>query len=367
MALPQTFDPSSPADSDSPAQGAAKLRDIIQKFIDVFGIPQSPSTVSAKALIINTDGTWSAPIRLTNKTGGGVVLGNVAAIDSGNDTAVALGDTVSSLKRFVVSLETTANNSSGLWAYAGQISVSTQGTITRGHYIRKSATSLKVEDSGVAQGDAVAIPNTALGIALTADSGGFATCLWWGSSGGGGVSSTQTCYEQLTLESAVFPDASGTINNPPEYVRYISTGSQTSNSPKVTDDQGRFDAATDEHLEWGHLLPTNYASGGTVRLIWAAASATSGNAVLKASIVPTVDASSDARALVYNTVTTTTTAAPGTLGQTVTTTIALTTTNMAANRRINIFVGRDADNGSDTMTGDLYLVGVTLEYQVTLS
>ncbi len=55
-------------------------------------------------------------------------------------------------------------------------------------------------------------------------------------------------------------------------------------------------------------------------------------------------------------------AAPTTTEQVTTSTITLTTTGMAANREIVLFVGRDADNGSDTCSADATLVGTTLEY-----
>lgn len=128
---------------------------------------------------------WEAgqlPLILTNKTGSTINAGEVVAIDSGNDAAVALGDTVSSFKRFTVAGGSVANNAAGWFVSPDQIvtGVLAQGAIARGEYVRKSATSKKVETTGVAQGDAVGLPSDAIGLALTAASGGAITLLWWG-------------------------------------------------------------------------------------------------------------------------------------------------------------------------------------------
>jgi hypothetical protein len=262
----------------------------------------------------------------------------------------------------VVALETIADNAEGLFALGGLVSVTTQGTIARGQYVQKSATTKAVEDAGTAGSDTIAAPIDALGIALTAAAAGVATVLWWGGSGGGG--GPLTAYVRLPIEGATLPDASGSGNNPPEIVREISSGSQTTNSPKNTQTLAKFDAATDESLMWTLILPGNYTAGGTLRLIWKAASATSGATFWKGSIAVSTDSSTDDDAIVFNTVTGTSGTAPASQGQTLSTTIALTTTNMAANRKATIFVGRDADAtlGTDDMTGDAILCAVTFEY-----
>lgn len=368
MSFPVTIDPTSPAGSDSPAQGDDQFRALKQGILDLFGLPASPSSISAALMSVDTTGRWAAPIRLTNKTGGGLVVGDVVAIDSANDEAVALSDTADSVKRFVVAQGTIANNAAGLFAVAGYVTVNTQGAIARGQYLQKSATSKKVEDSGVTISDTTAAPKDAQGVALTAAAAGVATALWWGGvGGGGGVSSTQTFVMELPIGAADLPDATGSGNNPPEILRDVSTGSQTSNSPKSTTTKARYDAATDEHLMWTRIIPANYSSGGTLRLIWKAVSATTNSTVWKGSVAPTVDSSTDDDAVVFNTVATTTTAVAGTQGQTKTTLLTLTMTSVAANEKVVFFVGRDADNGSDNMTGDAELLAVTFEYTGSLT
>jgi hypothetical protein len=170
-------------------------------------------------------------------------------------------------------------------------------------------------------------------------------------------------YWGLPIEQATLPDATGSTNNPPEIARDVSTGTQTSNTPKATKTVAKFDAATDEHLMWGFLLPANYGSGGTIRLKWRAATATSGNVIWKAGIVPSTDNSTDDSAVVFNAADlSSASAAPGTLGRTVEVTITLTVTNVAATKQVVVFIGRDADNGSDTMSGDAILLSARLEY-----
>lgn len=103
---------------------------------------------------------------LTNKTGGGLVAGDVVAVDTGNDSAVVLADTLTSTRRFVVALETVANNASGKFSVLGSVGMLAQGSITRGNWVWKSATTKAVADSGVAS--TTAAPPGAIGIALVA-------------------------------------------------------------------------------------------------------------------------------------------------------------------------------------------------------
>lgn len=56
MALPQTIDPSSPAGTDSPALGDDQIRTMKQAMIDIFGLPSSPTAITAAATTISSDG-----------------------------------------------------------------------------------------------------------------------------------------------------------------------------------------------------------------------------------------------------------------------------------------------------------------------
>jgi len=171
-----------------------------------------------------------------------------------------------------------------------------------------------------------------------------------------------TQYLEL-FPGGVAPDGSGTGNNTAALSYEVSGAAQTTNTPKVSQLKLLFDGATDEHWMFSFVLPGNWVSGGTLRGIVKFTSATTGNAIMKAGQVSTVDSSTDDDALTFAAADVSASiAAPATQGQTVTFTIALTTTNMAANRKIVVFVGRDPDNASDTITTDLELLVLQCEY-----
>jgi hypothetical protein len=121
-------------------------------------------------------------ITLTNKTGGSLVAGDVVAFDTANDSAVALGDTVGSFKPFVVALASINNNASGLFSLPDTVvsGVAAQGSIARGEYVRKSATSKKVEGTGVLYANTQIPPSDSLGWALTAAAAGVVTVSFHG-------------------------------------------------------------------------------------------------------------------------------------------------------------------------------------------
>lgn len=135
----------------------------------------------------------SLTCNLTNRTGGGVVSGDVVAIDSSNNSSVALADTVGSTRQFVVAGATIADTAAGLFSYKGPIAVvRNQGAVTRGNYVRKSATTLAIEDTGVAQTSAA--PPGAVGIALaTAGGSGTMAVFWFGYTAPGSANYFPTC------------------------------------------------------------------------------------------------------------------------------------------------------------------------------
>jgi hypothetical protein len=176
------------------------------------------------------------------------------------------------------------------------------------------------------------------------------------------VGAGEIAYLRLPIEQATLPN--GTASNvPAEIAREVSSGT-TANAPSPTQTIAKFDAATDEHLCWSFLMPSNYSSGGTLRFTGKAASATSGAAYLKAGLVASIDSSTDDDAVAYLTPTGASWSAPATQGQPLVGSIALTVTNVAANRKVELFFGRDADGtlGTDDMTGDFYLLALHLEY-----
>lgn len=133
----------------------------------------------------------------------------------------------------------------------------------------------------------------------------------------------------------------------------------TRNSVAVAD----FDAATDESLVFCGVLPRNYAGGGiTISIHWAASSATSGDCYWQSAVErANTDLDSDS----FATANSGSGTANGTSGILTTTTIAHTSgaqmDSLAAGEPFRIKINRDADNGSDNMTGDAELFAVEIK------
>lgn len=166
----------------------------------------------------------------------------------------------------------------------------------------------------------------------------------------------------LPVEGGIAPDGTGTGNNPATPERFVSTGTQTTNTPKVSGVRLLFDQTTDEHWLWTETLPSDYGSGGTLKLKWGA-KVTTGNVVWKGGAEIIDDSSTDVDVTVFNAGDLgTATAVPGTVGQVKGVDVTLTMSGATAGELVYFFVGRDADNGSDTAAGDAVLEKVTFEY-----
>jgi hypothetical protein len=171
-----------------------------------------------------------------------------------------------------------------------------------------------------------------------------------------------TRYLILPIAAGVAPDGSGTGNNPATPEKIVSSGTQTTNSPKVTYYQLLFDPTTDEHWQWQFPLPADYVSGGTVRLVYTN-KGTSGNGVVwKAATAIAVTGTTDLDAHVFDAVVTVASTPSTTVGIPTEASVALTMTNALANRACVLMVGRDPDHASDTNASDMALVTVTFEY-----
>lgn len=130
-----------------------------------------------------------------------------------------------------------------------------------------------------------------------------------------------------------------------------------------------FDAAADEAAFW-MWRAASYGSGNlTIDLDWYADSATSGDVIFEAQVAAitpntdTQDVETDSLATA-NSVTDT---HLGTTGQRLHR-CSITVSNLdslAANDDVWLRIARDANNASDTMTGDAILVGVTVSYSDT--
>lgn len=125
-----------------------------------------------------------------------------------------------------------------------------------------------------------------------------------------------------------------------------------------------FDADTDESAYFAGVLADHYAGGGlTVTLMWTSESATSGNCVWTCAVerqASTAATGSDS----FATAQTVTAVSPGTAGNLEYDTIAFTSgaqmDSLVVNERFRLLITRDANNGSDTMTGDARLLAVAL-------
>jgi hypothetical protein len=117
-----------------------------------------------------------------------------------------------------------------------------------------------------------------------------------------------------------------------------------------------FDDATDESAVFMGIIPegASLGSGLKIRLHWMATTATSGNVVWDVSLERmTTDLDSDS----FDTIASGTAAANGTSGILTVTEITLTTIDsVTAGDGFRLKVTRDANNASDTMTGDAELV-----------
>lgn len=127
-----------------------------------------------------------------------------------------------------------------------------------------------------------------------------------------------------------------------------------------------FDDATDESAVFGGVLPANYAGGGlTVTLVWMATSATSGDVVWNVDIEAHPDDAFDIDADGFvgaNAATGTTASATGEQQYTaITFTDGADMDSLAATESFRLKVTRDANNGSDTMSGDAELLRVIVK------
>lgn len=126
-----------------------------------------------------------------------------------------------------------------------------------------------------------------------------------------------------------------------------------------------FDAAADESLDFEGVLPDNYDGGGlTVTLVWMAASATSNNVVWNADIErhqdDAVDLDSDSFGGA-NAVTAATASVSGEVSyDNITFTNGADMDSLAVGESFRLRITRDADNGSDNMTGDAQLLRVAM-------
>ena len=169
-----------------------------------------------------------------------------------------------------------------------------------------------------------------------------------------------TGYFGLDIGASGLPDNS-TNNAPAAIVQAKSSAA----APTPFWYQALFDASTQEWIWFSFQMPGDYASAPVLNIIYKMASATSGNIILAAVIAAqTGGDSADVDAIAGDTVNTSSAiAVPGTAGHIDTETLALTNADsLAAGDFVVLGFSRDADNGSDTASGDMELIALTLSY-----
>jgi hypothetical protein len=123
-----------------------------------------------------------------------------------------------------------------------------------------------------------------------------------------------------------------------------------------------FDDTVQEEAIFVDIMPeaASLGSGLIVRIIWAATTATTGNCRWGAQFMR-LDSGTDIDADSFDTAVETTTAAPGTSGQTTTTSITITTIDsIIAGDAFRLKVYRDVTDGADTMVGDAEVIVVEI-------
>ena len=167
----------------------------------------------------------------------------------------------------------------------------------------------------------------------------------------------------LPIGAAIPPD--GSTNNAAPAIQRVKS-SASAPSPYFL--QAAFDAATDEMMMWSFRMPVDYASSPVLKVQYKMVSATSGNVIIAAHIAAVSDGDAqDVDAKGFGTVNTSSaTAVPGTAGHIDEISLSLTNNDsLAANDFCIVQLRRDADNASDTATGDMEVVAVTMEYTTT--
>lgn len=166
----------------------------------------------------------------------------------------------------------------------------------------------------------------------------------------------------LGIPGGTPPDGSGTGNAPATPEKVVSSGTQTSNSPKATYTRLLFDPTTDEHWCWNFVLPADYVSGGALKLYYSNKGTSTNQVRWKAAAAIAIPGTTDRDAIVFDTVVGVSSTPDATTGDIVEASLTLTMTNAGAGRPITVMVGRDPDHADDTNASDMALEGLIFEY-----
>lgn len=125
-----------------------------------------------------------------------------------------------------------------------------------------------------------------------------------------------------------------------------------------------FDATTDEAGWWQFRMPQNYASAPVLKVQYSMASAITGAVYFQVQVMAVSDNdAADINTESYDTANSGNATVPATAGYLDEISVTLTNADtLAAGDYTKIRLNRDADNASDTATGDAEVVAVSLEY-----
>lgn len=134
----------------------------------------SPKADGGDATLVrpsNWNAEHSIGIQLTNQTGGGLVAGDVVALDPAHDESVILADTQDAVQAYVVAQGTIGIGASGLFTQHGVVTVNVSAATTRGNYLAKASAAKALYDTGIAAGVSTPPPIGAVAIATTGSGG----------------------------------------------------------------------------------------------------------------------------------------------------------------------------------------------------
>ena len=145
----------------------------------------------------------------------------------------------------------------------------------------------------------------------------------------------------------------------------LGTRTGTGDTPGQVIQHLLFDDSTDEFADFRGHLPDQYSGGGlTLKISFASGAATSGNAVITAAFKSITDDVDDLDTKAFAAANSVTKATASAAGEEAVATITFTDgadmDSVAANEDFYLRLSRDADNGSDTLVGDLQLRSIAI-------
>lgn len=163
----------------------------------------------------------------------------------------------------------------------------------------------------------------------------------------------------LPIGAAVQPD--GSASNLAPAVQRVKS-SATAPSPYFM--QAMFDAAALEQMMWSFRVPADYGSSPVLKVQYKMTSATSGNVIILGRLAAVTDGDAiDVDAKAFGASNSATVTVPGTVGHIDEASLALTSDDsMASADFAVVYVARDGASGSDTATGDMEVVSVSVTY-----